>query len=162
MKNKKGFTLIELIIVTVILGIMAAVAIPRYMNTVDISEAAAEEAVINALREAVEKYSTEQFMVYGRYDYPKNPFKLVDVEGYCGKCDEDGSFAMEDGNWSYTKDNDTKLGSIIHKRRDDMLIRWTYSYADDSDADSDDSGTNIGYGSLDNGIEISDQDNLSN
>ena len=160
MKNKQGFTLIELIIVTIILGIMAAVAVPRYLNTVDISEAAAEQAVIDALREAVEKYSTEQFMVHGRYDYPTNPFELVDVDGYCGACMEDGSMAMEDGSWRYTHSGD--LGTIVHQRRDNTRIRWTYSTADDSDEDSDDSGTNIGFGSLENGVEVTSQGNLSN
>ena len=45
--NRKGFTLIELIIVTIILGILAAVAVPRYIGTVNKSGAAAEDAVLS-------------------------------------------------------------------------------------------------------------------
>ena len=80
MKNNKGFTLIELIMVTIILGILAAVAVPRYMGTVSQAEAAAEKAVIDALKAAVENYATQEFLEKGRYDYPSNPFELVDVD----------------------------------------------------------------------------------
>ena len=74
--NNKGFTLIELIMVTIILGILAAVAVPRYMGTVNRAEAAAEDAVLSALRANAESYATEHFMDHGRKVYPENPFEL--------------------------------------------------------------------------------------
>ena len=160
MKNNKGFTLIELIMVTIILGILAAVAVPRYMGTVSQAEAAAEKAVIDALKAAVENYATQEFLEKGRYDYPSNPFALVDVDGYCGSCDG----GMVDGSWRYVSSDDGNFHTITHQRRDNSLWYWQYDTSDQSNADSDDRGRNIGTEGLVNGDQVDDnqQSSLSN
>ena len=163
MKNNKGFTLIELIMVTIILGILAAVAVPRYMGTVNQAEAAAEKAVVDALRAAVENYSTQEFLSKGRYDYPANPFTLVDVDGYSTTNSYTGGLLVDgDGSWAYTVTGDG-AATIYHQRRDNTVWAWDYSFADDSNADSDDSGTNIGeVDGGNNQTQQNNQDDLAN
>ena len=165
MRNNKGFTLIELIMVTIILGIMAAVAIPRYMGTVNKAEEAAEQAVIDALNNAIEAYANEQFIDHGRYRYPSNPFDLVDVDGYQRGLTSMQEEDLEDGWYEFTVeeegDNGYGFGYILHKRRDNMVYGWDYSWEDLSDGDSDDRGHLIGAGGM-NREAWTDQDELSN
>ena len=71
---RNGFTLIELVIIMVILGVLAAVAIPRIGNTIDSSEVSAEEAVIGSLRSALEVYAMDQVVLNSTRSYPQNPF----------------------------------------------------------------------------------------
>ena len=50
LKNEKGFTLIEIITVLVILGILAAVAIPRYLDMMNQARISAAQVAIGELK----------------------------------------------------------------------------------------------------------------
>ena len=120
MKNNKGFTLIELIMVTIILGILAAVAIPRYMTTVTKAEEAAEDAVISSIEAGLESYAIEQLMSNGRRSWPDNPWEALETKPSGHTTDTDDADA--DGEWTF---NTTSL-KITHQRNDNSRVGWSY------------------------------------
>ena len=63
--NQKGFSLIELVIVIVILGLLAATAIPRFLNVTDDAENASVDGVSGGLATAV-GFVRAQWEVDGR------------------------------------------------------------------------------------------------
>ena len=107
--------------VTIILGILAAVAIPRYMTTVEKAEAAAEDAVIGSIRSGLETYAVEQLMDNGRRSWPTNPWDALETKpaGYDANDSDD---ADTDGEWTYN----TTTNKITHQRNDNSRVGWSY------------------------------------
>lgn len=65
-RRDRGFTLIELMIVVIVIGILAAVAIPMYQVVPDRSRATEAVAGLDSIRSAMRVYYAE----HGTYEHP--------------------------------------------------------------------------------------------
>lgn len=93
LKNRKGFTLVELMVVVVIIGILVAIAVPVYNNVTQEAEKNACAATVRTLNGASNMYNANEG------SFPTDVEELVD-EGYIlekPKCPANGSYeAYED------------------------------------------------------------------
>ncbi|MFA5974754.1 MAG: prepilin-type N-terminal cleavage/methylation domain-containing protein [Elusimicrobiota bacterium] len=64
LKSKRGFTLIELMIVVAIIGILAAIAIPQFANMVSKSQEGATKGNLGSIRSALSIYYGDNEGVY--------------------------------------------------------------------------------------------------
>ncbi len=100
--NQKGFTLIELVIVIVILGILAAVGIPQFLDLRDEAEEASVNHMIGSLESALSIYASKQY-VNGNTITVVNPFdQLSNIpNNYNGINDPVNPTNTPSGTWSW-------------------------------------------------------------
>jgi len=68
LKSTKGFTLIELVIIIILIGMLAAIAIPRYVDLRDQALRASAQATLDAGRAAVSLDFADKVLNLGTYD----------------------------------------------------------------------------------------------
>ncbi len=68
--NKRGFTLVELVIIIVVLGILAAVAIPKYQDLTGQAKDAAGRATLGSLRSGVSIFYANAAITTGTASWP--------------------------------------------------------------------------------------------
>lgn len=89
MNRKGGFTLIELMIVVVIIGILAAIAYPSYKNYVVKTRRADAVANVMELSQYMERFFTEN----GRYDEDRSGTAVTNATLPFTKSPQEGSAA---------------------------------------------------------------------
>ena len=149
---QNGFTLIELIIVMVILGIMAAVAVPRYLDSIANAEESAENAVLSAIQAGLKQAANDSLYTHGRSSWPTNPFDVLSERPVGYKTDAitgapvNVANANEDGEWTFN----TTTSQLTHQRADNSRYTWAYNKGTQNQTDDDASG----IGTLGNRVKV--------
>jgi MSHA pilin protein MshC len=87
--SQQGFTVIELVLIMLVLGILSAVAVPRFFNRVDFDERAFTDEMISALRYAQKRAVASGCQIQVTANNALNTYALI-AETACNN----GNFAL--------------------------------------------------------------------
>ncbi len=103
-EKKRGFTLIELMVVMTIIAILLTIVAPRYFNSVSKAEEAVLRENLTLIRDAIDKYHADS----GRY--PDSLDELAQKK-YLRKLPMDPVLKSDSG-WIVVPPEDVKLGVV--------------------------------------------------
>lgn len=109
-KTKKGFTLVEMLVVVIIIGVLTAVALPSYMKSVEKTRTAQAVSTLGQIAKAQHIYNAK----YGRYSATFLPLNL-DLKDKKGKLVNDTGF--DDSYFAYSLNRDIAEAKRDYKDR---------------------------------------------
>ena len=80
-RRNTGFTLVELLIVVIILGILAAIVIPQFSSAASEAKESSIAASLRAIRESIELYRLQHNESYPGDDFVEQLTAGTDVDG---------------------------------------------------------------------------------
>ncbi len=110
LKNRQGFTLIEIIAVLVVLGILAAVAIPKYMNLADDARAKAAQGQIAEVKGRLSQ-ALASYMLNNNGSVPATAVLLISTANAL-KTDACPTTATTEGDFEFLCSGATKIVTI--------------------------------------------------
>ena len=101
-QGRSGFTLIELVLDIVILGVLAGIALPAYVSMSKNAEQSGTEYMIGSLSSALNIYSTKQLTI-GQPPVSHNPFDNLAIQpnNYAGAFGDVDLSNCAPGQWAW-------------------------------------------------------------
>ena len=151
MKTKKGFTLVEILIVVVILGILAAIVIPQFSSASTEARVSSVQSNLQAVRSQIQLYKiqhndqypgeggatfvealtgktdisgdVDENGAYGPYlqKFPANPFNSLKTVAEAAGT---GSLGGGDTGWYFDTTEEQFYADVIEGVSDDQLVNY--------------------------------------